>query len=317
MPLNYRNKKIWLPLLFLAGGILSIAYFYNPISKPTREVAIVSKLSSEQKPEVINPSDPKSGKAVNSISRSVDSKTLASLSALTSTTLNDKQKARSTVFRTHQPVINSLREVEHLISAHPDEMNRLRFRASGACQLLHSGYTNVTLSMRTPDVSRNWAIGQLEKYCDGWDSKSNSPENFTFPSVHDIKRRSGIQAAIQYAWQSLAGNGSDYELFEAVQFLNEQGQAPVPEKLGLLPGEFGQEDQFSALMSAVNLFDCTVSNACGSDSIITLTYCLNQGCLPNSDFLSALGQNVSPRELQLIVAYTQWMLIQRVRGGGG
>lgn len=212
---------------------------------------------------------------------------------------------------------DAVQKVESKFGMDSQQTRWLKYRVAGACADVNSRYTNAILAQAQPDPSREWAVASLLRYCEGWDASANPSGKFFKPaeSVSSVLRRDGKDAAINYANENLREQVSGLELFEAAQFLNEQGLIPTPEQLGLPQGEFGPQDQVEALFSSAVLLECHLANACGSNSIVTLNYCLTNGCRPNSDYLSALSQNVSPSEFQLITAYAQWMLARRQRTG--
>lgn len=213
--------------------------------------------------------------------------------------------------------VEAVRTIEEKFgSEHPD-LNNLKFTVASICSSLPQR-THAILLNPKPDASRDWAAEALLKYCDQWDVRANPPQRYyrSPENVLSVFRRNGKDAAIQYANEVLAHKTFGPDLFEAAQFLNEQGLVPTPAQLGVSASEFGPADQADAFATASGFLECYLTQACGPDSIITLSYCLNNGCAANSDYLSALSQNVSPAEFQLITAYAQWMLAQRRPASG-
>lgn len=193
---------------------------------------------------------------------------------------------------------------------------RMKFVVSSTCDSLDDRTAGMLMHEQA-DPSRKWTAVALYTFCDGWDAKEfpadaavDSPE-----SMLSLLRRLGPDATADAAISAITTESTAFELFEAAQFLNEHGRMPTPRQLGIAD-PFGPMEQSDAMMLATSLVECSLAQACGSNSLTTLNYCLNFGCVPQSGYLDALRQNVSPAEFQLINAYYNWILAQRRAAGG-
>lgn len=218
---------------------------------------------------------------------------------------------------TADQAIEVIQKLEGQFGVGVPEIERAKFTIGTICKSLPQRTNILLYNPSVSDPSREWAAGILLRYCDGWDIATDPGKYFkTGESVGSRLRNSDKDAAIAYAADVLSAQNLSYELYEAAQFLNEQGKVPTPEQMGLPRGEFGPTDQAEAMFIAVDVLECTLANACGPNSIVALNYCLANGCTPRSGYLDAISQNVSPGEYQLIMAYAQWLLAQRQRGRG-
>ena len=168
---------------------------------------------------------------------------------------------------------------------------------------------NAVLQSPVPDPSREWAITSLIEYCDGFSLDPTSlPRSRNAPdSVISVARAHGEEAAIKYARDVLATDSDIMQLAEAALYLLETGQTPRLSTLGPLDDAFGFQDQQNMMIHASHLGICDMSGGCGSNTPFTLGYCIEAGCIPGSDYWSALRQNLSPGELSLVQHYYAWL----------